>query len=158
MGLKFHHDGKSPFNIDCGGKRVLEVGCGPYAMLLFCRNVKGSLLDPCDYPAWVKLRYETAGFELYKQPAEEPLPTGFDEIWIANCLQHTIDPEKIIANCRKSAKIIRIFEWIECGTSPGHPHELTEVKLNEWLGGEGRVDHINENNAVGRFFAGVFPT
>lgn len=158
MGLKFHHDGKSPFNIDCGGKSVLDIGGGPYSMLLFCKNVKGTVIDPCEYPAWVRERYREAGIKLSRLAGEDMEEGGFDCCWIYNCLQHAKDPEKIITNARKVSKLIRIFEWIDCGTSDGHPHELTESKLNEWLGGEGKVEQINENNAVGRCYYGIFPT
>lgn len=158
MGLKMHHDGKSPYNIDCKGQKILDIGGGPYSLLLMVRNGTGVVVDPCEYPEWVRLRYATAGITVYKQPAEVPLDEKFDEAWIYNCLQHTQDPEKIIANARACSKLIRIFEWIECGTSPGHPWELTEAALNLWLGGHGKVERVNENNAVGKAYYGIFPT
>jgi hypothetical protein len=80
----------------------------------------------------------------------------FDEVWIYNCLQHTIDPEKILANARASAKIIRIFEWIDEPISIGHPQLLTQEKLDKWLGGVGKVEDINQQGCHGRCYYGVF--
>lgn len=158
MGLKFTHDGKSPFSIDCDGRNIVEIGAGPYAMLLFCKNVRGHIVDPCEYPDWVYRRYNEAHIMVRKCTGEDFDGSGFSEAWIANCLQHTQDPEKIIQNARRAANIIRIFEWIECGTSDGHPHELTEASLNEWLGGEGKVEYLDdqERGLVGSCYFGCF--
>ena len=160
MGLTFFHNGKSPFNIDMQGKSVLDIGGGPVSLLLKCVNLKeGRVVDPCDYPDWVYERYEAAGIECLVLRGESLIHTPidpYDECLIYNCLQHVEDPESIIKNARACSKIIRLFEWIDCGTSEGHPHELTEAKLNQWLGGEGKVDNINENSAVGKAFFGIF--
>ncbi len=160
MGLRFEHDGKSPFVIDCGEKSIVDIGGGPYSMLLFCRNVKGTVIDPCEYPEWVEARYRHAGIELETTAGETALLGIFNEAWIYNCLQHVQDPVEIIANARRAAKLIRIFEWINTGTSPGHPHNLTADKLDEWLGGEGKVEYLDdrERGLVGTCYYGVFPT
>jgi hypothetical protein len=160
MGLRFEHDGKSPFVIDCGGKSVADIGGGPYSMLLFCRNAKGIVVDPCEYPDWVYERYEEAGIAWTQQIGEDALFPYRDEAWIYNCLQHTQDPEKVIANSKRASKLIRIFEWINTGISPGHPHNLTADQLDEWLGGEGKVEYLDnrERGLVGTCYFGVFPT
>lgn len=159
MGFTFFHDGKSPFNIDAQHKSIIDIGGGPCSLLLKMHNLKsGVVVDPANYPAWVYERYASVGIDVMQIPAEE-LPVGltaFDEALIYNCLQHTIDPEKIVANAKRVARIVRIFEWIECGTSEGHPHELTEAGLNEWLGGIGKVGQVSENTAVGRAYWGIF--
>lgn len=161
MGLQFEWGGPGP-RIDLKGKSVLDIGGGPVSMLLKTKN-KGDCLvvDPCDYPDWVKERYDYCDIRYSKQPAENILTEGFgskvfDCCWIYNVLQHTIDPEKIIQNARKVSKIIRIFEWIDTGTSIGHPHELKEDKLNKWLGGMGQTKELNESGCVGRCFYGIF--
>ena len=81
---------------------------------------------------------------------------SFDEAWIYNVLQHTEDPEQVIANARNVARLIRIFEWIETPVTPGHPHTLTEPNLRQWLGSPGTVDFVNEGGAAGPAFYGVF--
>lgn len=158
MGLRFEHDGKSPFSIDMGGKSVMDIGGGPYSMLLFCKNVKGAVLDPCHYPKWVYERYDAAGIGWIQMSAEELQRDVGSEIWIYNCLQHVLDPAKIIKNARRSARLIRIFEWLNIPPCPGHPHELSADKLDEWLGGEGKVEMLNDHDRglVGLAYFGIF--
>lgn len=161
MGLTPFHDGKSPFNFDMNNAKVLDIGGGPCSLLLKCVNVRGTVVDPCAYPEWVVARYAEAGIAYLRIKAEGAsewavLRTGFDEVWVYNVLQHTEDPAKILANARALGKIVRIFEWVDTGTAPGHPHNLTEAWLNEHLGGEGKVAEINDHTAVGKAYWGVF--
>lgn len=162
MGLRPHHDGRSPYNFDLNGRSVLDIGGGPVSLLLKCTNFKEAYVaDPCDYPYWVQLRYEDAGIE-YWHVSGETVPTEpneFDEVWLYNVLQHTQDPEKIIRNAQRAGRIIRIFEWINTHINEGHPHSFTERQLNEWLGGEGKVEVLNgQANCYGRCYYGIFPT
>lgn len=159
MGLKTFHNGKSPFNFDMQGKSVIDIGGGPCSLLLKCVNVKGLVIDPCEYPEWIKKRYEVAKIAYFKIKGEElsDFPnTAVDEAWIYNCLQHTEDPNRIIQNVRTVAKVVRLFEWIDTGVADGHLHNLTESWLNEMLGGTGKTEHINENTAVGKCYYGIF--
>jgi len=158
MGLKAFHNGKSPFNFNLNGATVLDIGGGPYSLLLKCENVgRGVVADPCDYPEWVNMRYESAFITRLKVKGED-LDTSlkFDEVWLYNCLQHTEDPELIVQNARKIGKIVRLFEWIDTGVADGHLHDLTEENLNKWLGGIGKVERMNENTAVGKCYYGIF--
>ena len=159
MGLKFFHDGKSPYNIDMNGKSVLDIGGGPTSILLRCKSVRGTVCDPLEVPNWVKLRYATAGI-LFKQVKAENLEEGgFDEVWIYNVLQHTENPELVIEHARHAAKLIRIFEWIDTPTNIGHIHTLTKENLDRWLQGNGKVEHINgEYTCTGRAYYGIFST
>lgn len=158
MGLETFYDGRSPYNIDMKGKSVLDIGGGPISLLLKCQNVRGYVADPCYFPFWVGERYRAAGIN-YTVVKGEDVKTRhreFDEVWIYNVLQHTVSPTEVLINAMHSGKIIRIFEWIDAGISPGHPHELKEELLNEWLGGKGTVEMINEHGAVGKCYYGVF--
>ena len=160
MGLQFFHDGKSPFNIDLQGKSIVDIGGGPSSLLLKCVN-GGTLLvvDPLDFPAWVRIRYEAAGIIYGQLKAEELYVLDFDECWIYNVLQHVDDPQEVIEAARASAYLIRIFEWIDTPVNDGHPQSLTEEALNRWLGGEGKVEVLrNDHNCTGRCYYGVFPT
>jgi hypothetical protein len=120
-------------------KEIIDIGGGPCSILLKSTNLKkGVVVDPCDYPKWISERYKDAGIDYLKVMGEElPLDKVYDEAIIYNCLQHTSNPKLIIENARKISKIIRIFEWIENGVSEGHPQNLHEKELNEWLGGSG---------------------
>jgi len=159
MGLAFFHNGKSPYNIDMKGAAVLDIGGGPCSLLLKCVNVTGMVIDPCGFPEWTYNRYREAGILYRREHGEDWLLSDqSDEAWIYNVLQHTDDPEKVIVNMRRASKLIRIFEWIDTPTNIGHPHTLTEEKLNEWLGGEGKVEVIKEGGCNGKAYYGVFPT
>lgn len=156
MGLKTFHDGKSPYNFIVSGK-ILDIGGGPCSLLLKCPDVKGKVVDPCDYPVWIGDRYKMAGIEYEKIKGENIKEIGYDEVWIYNVLQHTENPEKVIKNALEAGKIVRLFEWIDTGTSDGHPHELTEKKLNEWLNGKGKVEELQgQNTCYGKCYYGIF--
>lgn len=158
MGLEFFHDGKSPYNIDMKNKRVLDIGGGPSSLLLKCVNLYGKVIDPLRFPPWVYMRYDRVGIAWAVMGAENITESGYDEVWIYNVLQHTENPQKVIGNARKAGKLIRIFEWIDTVSNEGHPHILTAAKLNEWLGGEGKVETLNLPTLKGKCYYGVFPT
>lgn len=161
MGLtQANVDGHWPV-YDMGGQSVLDLGGGPASILLKCTNLaRAWVVDPCAYPEWVEHRYAVAGVQYERSPAEDlVIPNEpFDECWIYNVLQHVQDPQKIIANARASAKLVRIFEWIDLPPHLGHPHELKAFALSQWLGGYGTVEEMNENGCVGRAFYGAFPS
>jgi len=163
MGIQRTSDNKTPYIFDLEGKSVLDIGGGPTSMLLKAVNSgKRVVVDPCDFPEWVAQRYKTAGIEYYKLKGEDVIddgrtPTSIDEVWIYNVLQHTDNPSKIVDSAKLLAKIIRIFEWIDTPPTDGHPHTLTEKGLNEWLGGEGKVEVIPRTEpAWGKCYYGIF--
>jgi 2-polyprenyl-3-methyl-5-hydroxy-6-metoxy-1,4-benzoquinol methylase len=162
MGLEVVEDeGRWPV-YDLKGKSVLDIGGGPVSILLKCIN-KGNctVIDPCEYPSWVLDRYDTSNIDYVNLLAEKDFefPDGqtFNECWIYNVLQHTIDPRKIIENAKESCNIIRIFEWIEIEPHLGHPNKLTQDDLSDWLGqGTVKIEDVNENSATGLAFYGIF--
>lgn len=160
MGLKAEMDkGKYPI-YDLKDKSVIDIGGGPVSMLLKCINVRRSLVvDPCNYPKWIEQRYFILNIDYLMIKGEDIKTTmQFDEVWIYNVLQHVDDPKLIIDNAKKVSKIIRIFEWIDMPPVEGHPHELKENILNEWLGGIGKTEQLDENGCRGRAYYGIFPT
>jgi len=147
----------SPYSFSVKGKKILDIGGGPVSLLLKCHDHGGStVVDPIKYPQWTLDRYEANNIKYKQKPGEKINETGYDEVWIYNCLQHVIDPKKIINNAKKAAPVIRIFEWINIPAHEGHPHELKEEKLNKWLGGKGNVGtiHYEEYSSV---FEGDLP-
>lgn len=158
MGLKqVNTDGHWPV-YDMEGASVLDLGGGPASILLKATNLgRATVVDPCEYPDWIRQRYTVAGVDYERVPAEQwTSEVTYDECWIYNVLQHVQDPERIIANARASAMIVRIFEWIDLPPHLGHPHELKAASLTSWLGGHGTVEQMNENGCVGRAFYGTF--
>lgn len=155
--LSFNFLGKYPV-YDLKNKNVLDIGGGPVSLLLKCIN-RGvcCVVDPCNYPKWVYDRY-TQNKIYFMQIKGEDIKEGdiFDEVWIYNVLQHVDDPELIIKNAISSSKVIRIFEWVEIPEDDGHIHVLTKEKLDQWLGGEGKIEYINDFGAHGKCYYGVF--
>lgn len=151
----------------CGGRSVLDIGGGPVSMLLKTKDRGASrVLDPgaSYWPDWVHERYNLAGIEVEQKRGEDMenyyRATGgerFDEVWIYNVLQHTDDPERVLANAARTAGTIRIFEWIDIPAYEGHPQTLTEERLRAMLPtGRGRRERIADNGAVGVAFYGTF--
>jgi 2-polyprenyl-3-methyl-5-hydroxy-6-metoxy-1,4-benzoquinol methylase len=155
MGLVKLGDARHSFYYDLRGVSVLDVGGGPVSLLLKChKRGKCKVIDPGQYPKWIAERYKCAEIEYAQAKGEDIDDTGYDEVWIYNVLQHVDDPVAIIENAKKAGKIIRVFEWLEIGVAPGHPHNLLEGKMNEWFGGEGKV--FAEEGARGKEYYGVF--
>ena len=151
-------NGKWPV-YDMRGRNVVDLGGGPVSMLLKCINLgpKSIVVDPCGYPGWVANRYNEAGISYRQEPAEDFLGTGYDEAWIYNVLQHVMDPEKIVQNAKRAARVVRLFDWIDIPPHPGHPHELKAETLEKWLDCNGTVEEFKgENGLIGRAFYGVF--
>ncbi len=139
MGLTMVYGGRWPA-WDLNGKSVLDLGGGPVSMLLKAyRPGHMTVVDPCKFPAWVMGRYGAAGVEYIRLPAEKFMTAEtYDECWIYNVLQHVEDPVKVIATALTSAKILRIFEWVNIPGDEKHPHVLTSEDLRRWCGGEGQ--------------------
>ena len=154
MGLTELANSQFSFYYDLGGKSILDIGGGPVSLLLKCVNVgRRVVVDPLSYPKWIRARYDYAGIVYVQVKGEDIVDTGFDEVWIYNVLQHVIDPEKIIQNAKRAGKLVRLFEWLEIGEAPGHPHNLLQDQMDEWLGGIGKVD---ADVPRGKEYYGVF--
>lgn len=158
MGLNVLRDSQGVY-LDAQGKSILDVGGGPCSLLLKTKNFSSAvIIDPCEYPDWVAARYEYANIYYILAPAEnmlrisEIVGTMFDEVWIYNVLQHVENPEQIVKNIRSISKIIRVFDWLDIGVAPGHPHNLTEDVMNMWYGGVGKTVPSN----IGREYFGIF--
>jgi 2-polyprenyl-3-methyl-5-hydroxy-6-metoxy-1,4-benzoquinol methylase len=142
---------------DFGEQSVLDVGGGESSILLKSNASKKVVVDPLDYPNWVKMRYAEARINFQNIKAEKiNFSETFDIGLLYNCLQHTEYPNIIANKMRKYCKVIHVFEWINEGVSDGHIHNLTEGKLNEWFGGEGKTGALNQYPCIGQYYCGVF--
>jgi hypothetical protein len=146
------------YTFNANGKTVLDIGGGPVSMLLKTYNLKrGKVVDPLSYPAWTKARYRAKKIEVKLQNGEDITDTGWDEVWLYNCLQHTIDPAKIIANAKRAAPTLRFFEWINVPAHEGHPHLLTREFLEDNIGMPGgNIIELSNNGCYGTAFYGAF--
>lgn len=145
------------FSFDANNKSILDIGAGPVSMLLKTFNLpRGKVIDPIEYPAWTVQRYAAHNIEVEVGRGEDVNERGWDEVWIYNCLQHADDPEKIIQNAKKAAPVLRFFEWINIPAHDGHPHELTEANLNQWIGQTGRTIQLAQTGCFGQAYYGCF--
>ncbi len=152
MGLK-----PCGYSFDVENKSILDIGGGPASMLLKCINLKNGLVcDPIIYPEWTVDRYMIKKINVIHKGGEDIVFTGFDECWIYNCLQHTKDPNLVIQNAKKSAKTLRIFEWIDVPAHEGHPHCLTESFLNDAIGKCGKIIKLSQQGCYGTAYYGNF--
>lgn len=153
MGLKIQH-----YSFILSDVKVMDIGGGPSSMLLKSKGIReGSLVvDPIEYPSWTRDRYSMMGIDVMVDLGENVTQTGFDEVWIYNCMQHAIDPEKIIYNAKRAAPVLRLFEWIDIPAHDGHPHELTEDSLNRWIGAQGSTVQLGQQGCYGKAYYGVF--
>ena len=161
MGLVRSPDNKTPYRFDLKGKSVLDIGSGPYSLLLKCEN-KGfcTAVDPLmnRFPDWVRDRYKYAEITPISAKGEDlnKIDFDFDICLIYNVLQHTEDPQKVIENALSKCSELRIFEWLETPINIGHLHTLTEDKLDEWLGGKGKVEVLDSPSLKGKAYYGIF--
>lgn len=147
---------RTHYSFDVEGKTILDIGGGPVSLLLKTINLKkGKVVDPLPYPKWTVDRYTEKNIEYWQLKGEEIIETGWDEVWIYNCLQHVENPALIIDNALKAGKLLRIFEWINIPPHPGHPHELTEESLNYWLSTKGNTVTLAEGGCYGTAYYAV---
>ena len=98
------------YTLSIGGRRILDIGGGPSSMLLQVADHGGSkVIDPIEWPSWTTERYKSHNIEIEKITGEDANETGWDEVWIYNCLQHVNDPQKIIENAKMSLYILTIL-------------------------------------------------
>lgn len=168
MGLDFHHNGNSPYNISLPEDlSILDIGAGPTSLLLKTGKLTRKVMaDPCPYPEWVYERYARCDIEYFRLPGENligPLARdSFDEVWMYNVLQHVHDPTEILGNIvalLKPGGVFRIFDWVESEINDAHPHSFDpeELEYNIYafgFHGELKVIDVNENTATGKALAG----
>ncbi len=154
MGLPFHF-----YDFDVNNASILDVGGGPSSMLLKCYHLaRGKVIDPlaAQWPDWVKARYTCGNIAIEALTGEDMDESDWDEVWVYNCLQHVQDPARILDNCKRAAKTIRLFEWIDTPVYDGHPHQLTQSFFQSILGQGGKVEEFNDRGCHGLAFSGVF--
>lgn len=146
------------YDLNLNNKSVIDIGGGPISILLRCSNFKKAVVvEPLFYSIDVELEYKSKSIDLWKMPAENLITTEhFDEVWIYNCLQHTMSPSKILKSVNQLGDIVRIFEWIDIEPHEGHPHKLSKelfidnLDLNE---NEYKIIEFSDRTMVGKAIA-----
>ena len=84
MGLDLVRTEAKAYGVNLAGKSVLDIGGGPVSLLLRCINLgRCTVVDPCNYPAWTKMRYECMGIEFLSMAGENAVDLPrVDEEWI----------------------------------------------------------------------------
>lgn len=111
---------------------VAEFGSGPLGMILETPlAAPGSLaIDPLTFLPEDEARYEKAGMQRLVTPGEwVPEEVAFEEAWICNCLQHTMDPDAVIRAALRATSAVRVFEWVNVPPDRLHLHTLTEGRI-----------------------------
>lgn len=91
---------------DLGGKRVLEVGCGPSGAIYFCKGALRVGIDPLAADYMREIRFSRRGVELLASMGEH-LPFGdaaFDAVIIGNVLDHVNEAAVTLAEIRRVLK------------------------------------------------------
>jgi hypothetical protein len=152
MGFRRKTSWRTGYAFDGNGLTIIDIGGGPCSALLKFENLYyAAVVDPADLPDWVAARYAAAEIAWLKIAAENLVTPRFDIALIYNCLQHVEDPAQVVKQAMTAASGLRMFEWIDIPPHPGHPHMLTQAKLEEWTGHPGRVVQLNgEYECTGR--------
>ena len=116
------------------GKNIVDLGGGALSLLLNFPRIQGLVVDPIQFDEkWIK-RYKDFGIDFLCATAEDFLlgvdKRLWDEVWIYNTLQHVKDPEFILRNVHKIAKVLRISEPCLTPINTPHPYSFTPYWLN----------------------------
>jgi ubiquinone/menaquinone biosynthesis C-methylase UbiE len=160
-------------SLNMSGLNVLDVGGGPASILLRTNNNlpnrphdglnKGVVIDPVMITDHQKMRYDFHDIEFIEDQAENidkyySEKGFFDECFIYNCLQHVVDPLKILDKITAVSKRIRIAEPLNVPTDHMHLHMFTENYFDEYFSQDRFTCHDKTITAIGscNHYVGLF--
>lgn len=111
---------------------VIEIGPADFPALMFCDTRESIVIEPMPSP-FLKQICERCKIMLITTPVEDLCMPRAQEIWVFNVLQHVIDPEWFIKQC-KIIKTVRFFEPINQPACEYHPHSPIEEDFRRWFG------------------------
>jgi hypothetical protein len=150
-------------SLNMSGLNILDVGGGPSSILLRTNNLRGNqhngikngvVIDPLIITEHQKLRYEYYGIE-YIQDQSENIDKYyseegyFDECIIYNCLQHVLDPIKILDKITFISKRIRIAEPLNIPTDNMHLHMFSKKYFDDYFSEDKFDIHHNGVEIIG---------
>lgn len=130
---------------DLKGKSIIEIGPADVPALYFCENYSQScIIEPMPSTLLYELVFDLP-ICLSMVVAEDNDINNCDEVWLFNVLQHVLDPDKVVDNCKKWAKTIRYFEPVDQPISDCHPHAPTQDDFKRWFGDAAKLYQGNPN-------------
>jgi hypothetical protein len=151
---------------DPNGPTVTDFGCGPDSLILSAKvnRSQSVAIDPLQFPEAIEDAYAKDHVRRRQVPGEQYVGGQTDEVWMYNCLQHTMDPMRVLDNaCAHARETLRVFEWTDTPTSDVHLHTLTEsdIRATVDLAGFRKVLYIvgiysKGATAYQQFFAGIW--
>lgn len=143
---------------------VTDIGCGPQSLLLQ-HPAKGRMVavDPSTFLPEDEALYAERGITRAVVPAEQYAGEPTEEVWMYNCLQHTISPTAVLhVVTRHALRRVRLFEWTHVPTDVLHLHKLNEAQLITHLTSQGfqmereTLGRMREPSGATMFYAGVW--
>ncbi len=104
---------------------IIEIDCADFPALGHCKNLFNCIIIEPMPSEYLDKMIEGKNIALIKAPCEDVVLPKVNEVWLLNVLQHVIDPDKIINQCKEAADVIRFFEPINYPTNEPHPHLFT---------------------------------
>lgn len=134
-------------SLNMSNLNVLDVGGGPCSILLRTNNLwgnqhkgvkKGVVIDPLIITEHQKLRYDYYGIDYIQDQSENidmyySKKGYFDECIIYNCLQHVLDPIKILDKITYLSKRVRIAEPLNVPTDHMHLHMFNKEYFDNYF-------------------------
>lgn len=121
---------------DLGGLSVTEIGCADFPALVLCKNYDPSfIIEPMPSSILRAQIDDDPHILLFNEPLEK-IKINFrtDEVWLFNVMQHIIDPDTFVNQCKNIGGRIRFFEPINYPTAVHHPHAFTLSDFKGWFG------------------------
>lgn len=136
--------------VECGhdlhGLHVIEVGPAHHPALAYCHNYGASaIVEPMHNEKLFEF-CRANSVSLFDMPLEEISDEDLNdfrdnaegnviEVWLFNVMQHVINPDEFIRQCKLFADRIRFFEPINTPVEPHHPHTFTYQNYIDYFGG-----------------------
>lgn len=123
------------FNFSVLNKKILEIGPGVYACLLFCNNIKNcAIIESMEFPKNIQKIYKEKGIKIYQNPVENlNFKAEFDEVWVFNVMQHIWNPNVFIEKLKNCSNKILFFEPINTELNEEHVYSYTKEDFENYF-------------------------
>ena len=131
------------FNFDVSEKKIMEIGPGVFAALLYSKNTQNSfIVEPLDLPENVLAQYANKNITVLKGAIEDLNLPQVDEVWVFNVMQHILEPEIFVSKIKKIAKKILFFEPINTPIDQLHVYSYTLSDFQKYFG----IENVKQYN------------